>query len=262
MRLFTIIFVIFYSTCIPQQQLSIESQYIPHTDTCLVFTPSDYDETVKYPVIFLLHGWEASYRQWSEITDLNKLANYYDFIFVCPDGFTDSWYVNNPLRPGLQIADFFIMDLIPFILDEYSIDRNKVFISGLSMGGFGAVSFFLDNQNIFRSCASTSGIMNIKTFKNNWGMSLAFGLYEQHPLNYSKFNPIEKLDKIEDIKPFLIDCGTEDRIFVTNKEFFEKCQQNKIPITFIAQPGIHNKKYWAKAIIQHLNYFKNVIIGD
>ncbi|MHC1736763.1 MAG: alpha/beta hydrolase [Ignavibacteriaceae bacterium] len=243
-----------------QEVISLNSRNVPYSDSTLVYTPMSYDKSLKYPTVFLLHGYEGNHRQWSGITDLQKLADEYNFVIVCPDGFYDSWYVNSPVRKNYRFYDFFIFELFPFITKNYSVDKDNIFISGLSMGGFGAISFFLNHQDIFKSAGSTSGVLNIKTFANNWGMDKSIGVYNDSPQNYSKFDVLEKLDTLKIVKPFLIDCGTEDRIYVTNKEFFEKCLLKKFPVTFLSQPGRHDKKYWGSTIIQHFNYFKNLVI--
>lgn len=46
------------------------------------------------PVLFLLHGWGGSWRDWESRTDLQALCDRFGFRIVCPDGFTDSWDIN------------------------------------------------------------------------------------------------------------------------------------------------------------------------
>jgi len=259
MKFFLFILVISSVLITAQEIVTLKSENTPFADTSLVFTPKNYNKSVKYPAVFLLHGWGGNHYQWSEFVNLRKLSDDYNFIIICPDAFNDSWYVNNPVRKNSRYADFFIKELIPYITNKYSVNKENIFVSGLSMGGFGAVSFFLDNQNLFKSCASTSGVLNLKTFKNSLGLEKAIGIYEDNPENYTNVNVIEKLDKLKQIKPFMIDCGTEDRIYVTNKEFYEKCLGNKIPLTFISQPGKHDRAYWGKAILNHFNFFRKIL---
>ena len=116
---------------------------LPSADQYLIVTPENYNTRNDYPLIILLHGWSGNYQQWNSIIDLQDLANAYNFVIVCPDGFYDSWYLNNPLKPEVQYEDFFWQDFIPYLKNNYSIDSNNVFISGLSMGGHGAITLYL-----------------------------------------------------------------------------------------------------------------------
>ena len=78
-----------------QEQLYFNPIYVPHTDTTLVYTPRDYSMTSgrKYPVMFLLHGCGATYRQWNTIVSVQKYADAYGFIhrtfleYFCAKGF-------------------------------------------------------------------------------------------------------------------------------------------------------------------------------
>lgn len=259
MRSIFFIVIMLSGLAVGQEVISLNSRNVPHSDSTLIYIPACYDKSLKYPTVFLLHGYEGNHRQWSGISDLQNLSDKYNFVVVCPNGFYDSWYINSPIRKNYRFSDFFIHELLPFIKNNYSVDEDNIFISGLSMGGFGAISFFLNHQDIFKSAGSTSGVLNIKTFANKWGMDKSFGIYESSPQDYSKFNVLEKLDTLKTLKPFLIDCGTEDRIYVTNKEFFEKCITKKFPVTFISQPGRHDKNYWGKAIHQHFIFFQNIV---
>ena len=70
-----------------------------------VVLPAQYSEkknpTRFFPVVYLLHGAQGSYRDWPKKADLRSLASQYGVIIVCPDG-QDSWY----FAPESQVALF------------------------------------------------------------------------------------------------------------------------------------------------------------
>jgi S-formylglutathione hydrolase FrmB len=234
-----------------------KSQLLPSIDTTIVYLPSNYSKEKAFPLIFMLHGWSSNYNQWNEIIDLKELADNYNFILVCPDGLYDSWYSNSVVNKNLQFKDFFFNVLYEDIINKFSVDKNNVFITGLSMGGFGAISLFLAKNEMFKSAGSTSGILDIIPFYSKWGMEKVFGDYQTNTSYWEMNSPINKIGAIKgSLKKIIFDCGGDDFAFNVNKNFYEACRQNKIQATFISQPGNHSKEYWKKSIIQHLNFFK------
>ncbi len=123
-----------------QDMVVIKSVHLKTNDSVLVYKPSTYQKSQKYPVVYLLHGHSANYRSWSKLADLQALANQYRFMIVCPDGLKKSWYLNSLNKDSLQYESFFIKELLPKIASLYATDAKKYFITGASMGGFGAMS--------------------------------------------------------------------------------------------------------------------------
>jgi len=244
----------------PQTTLVFDYEKIPYPDTCLVFLPENYAENSKYPLLFLLHGWSGDYKQWNEIINLSDISNQYGFIVVCPDGFYDSWYINSPVNKKSQYEDFFFNILLREIIIKYNIDTSNIFISGLSMGGFGAFNLFFNRPDLFKSAGRSSGVLDITAFPGNWGMDKIIGDFATTPEFYLKFTLINRLESIKSLgKEIIFDCGTEDRIFEVNRLFFEKCRELKIPVTFISQPGRHDKDYWRKAVKKQIRFFYELI---
>lgn len=257
-----LLYLVFFVTIasFSQDLLTLNSHFTPKTDSVYVFKPTNYSSQETYPLLILLHGWSGNFRQWNEITDLQELADSYNFVIACPDGFYDSWYIDSPIRKDYKMNSFITQFLMPHLTNNYSINSKEVFISGLSMGGFGAIYTFLKNPALFRSAAASSGVLNLLTFAENWGMKNSIGSIKDNYQDYVNVNTMSILDTISVFeKEFLIDCGTNDRIHITNDEFYKKCLSKKIPLTFISQPGRHDKAYWAKSIIFHLNFFREIL---
>ncbi len=78
-----------------QEQHLFYNKNIPGTDTVWVFKPDNYDETLNYPVVYILHGYSGNYQQWDKIMNGQKYADEYNMIIVSPDGF---------LIPGILIV--------------------------------------------------------------------------------------------------------------------------------------------------------------
>lgn len=225
-----------------------------------MFLPDHYNRDKKYPLLFMLHGHGGDQNQWNGIVDLKWYANKYGFIIVCPDGNYDSWYVNSPILKESQFENYFFKNLVPEIFSNYSIDSNNIFITGLSMGGHGAINLFLNHPYFFKSAGSTSGILDLIPFPDNWGIKNLLGDQETYRDNWVKHSAIYNLDKIRNFhKKLIVDCGTEDFAFDVNRRFRDSCAANGININFIQTSGNHSYDYWAKSIIEHFNFFKAMV---
>ena len=257
-----ILFVMFLCSVFlyPQDTLLFNASCIPYTDSTIVFKPANYDSSISYPLLFMLHGWAGSYSQWSKDADLQGYADKDSLIIVCPDGFYDSWYINSPVEKNSQYVKFFFKELVPAVFNKYNIDKKNIFITGLSMGGHGAIYLYLTHRKFFKSAGSTSGILDITAFPNNWGLPKVLGPYTSSPNRWKKYSDINLLNKIKGNKiPIIVDCGTEDFSFDVNKRFDEKCKELGIPIDFITGPGKHSHEYWKQSIVKHFQFFKSLI---
>ncbi|MGE5435757.1 MAG: alpha/beta hydrolase [Syntrophothermus sp.] len=261
-KIFYLFFVLLfysYSRIVYSQELFIiESEYLPANDTIKVFVPTNYDMIGEsLPLVFMLHGWDGNYNQWSEITDLQKYSDKYNFILVCPDGLIDSWYIDSPVDNKFQFEKFFIYELFPEVLKKYKVDKTNVFITGLSMGGFGAISFFIKYNNLFKAAASTSGILDIVPFKGKWGMDDKFDSLE----NYNKYSPLNNINSVNDTtKKIFIDCGIDDFAYNVNKMFYEECKRNHLDAVFISKKGNHSRAYWKESIDMHMYFFSREVL--
>jgi putative tributyrin esterase len=254
---FLLIFGLTISVVKSQDLLVLESAALKTRDSVLVYKPAAYDLKVKYPVVYLLHGHSANYKTWSRLANLQNMADAYKFIVVCPDGLKKSWYINSPQTDSVQYEDFLMKELMSKINSSYKTDREKVFVTGASMGGFGAMYLFLNHPNVFLSAGSTSGVLNLRHsgFKKTT-IAYLLGSYSEENKAFDTYSPVNRLESIKDLKKTLIfDCGTEDYLYKANNQFRQKCDELKIKATYITQPGGHTGNYWSKSIKAHFDFF-------
>ncbi len=117
----------------------INSSYLKTNDSLFIYKPLSYSNANSYPLLYLLHGHSANYKSWSKLADLQALSDQYGMIIICPDGLKKSWYINSPQRDSSQYESFFFKELVPFIHNSYKINLAEIFITGASMGGYGAL---------------------------------------------------------------------------------------------------------------------------
>ena len=245
-----------------QKKYVINSSNLKTNDTVLVFTPSGWNiESGKgTPALFLLHGWSGCWSDWSKKTDIQELSNKWGFIIITPDGFYNSWYLNNIDKNKMQWKTFFHNELYPMMVKEYGLVPEKTFISGLSMGGHGALSTFLDDVSKFRAGGSMSGVLYLPDSKRkDYQLSQVIGPYSEGCTSFETNSVTTRLDstmlnpafKAGD-KLLLATCGSQDYYANSTLNFAKRCEELKIPHVLIMSPGAHTWKYWKFAVEQHL----------
>ena len=215
----------------------------------------------KCPTIYLLHGFSDNENKWLTVRpDLPEIADRNGIIFVCPDGGFDSWYWDSPVVPEYRYETFISKELVEYVDTHLSAipDRSKRAITGLSMGGHGAMWNAIRHKDIFGAVGSTSGGLDIRPFPNNWGMSKYIGNRDKNLEVWNNHTVINQLDRLKNGELAIIfDCGTGDFFYGVNKSVHERLLQLKIDHDFTSRPGGHNNTYWSNAIQHQILFFKN-----
>ena len=227
----------------------------------VVITPDDYATTASLPVVYLLHGYSGNYADWvTRVKGLEQAADLYQFIIVCPDGGFGSWYWNSPVDNNFRYETYVSDELVKFIDSRYKTIKNRRgrAITGLSMGGHGALYLAFKHQDIFGAAGSMSGGLDTRPFPNNWDMSKRLGSYAEQPERWEKNTVINMLHLLTPHSPeLIIDCGTDDFFYEVNKKLHEELLYRNIPHDFITRPGAHNWDYWANAVQYQFLFMNN-----
>lgn len=226
----------------------------------VVILPEDYDADKEggYPVVYLLHGHGGTDKTWLNIKkDLPELSTDYQFILVCPDGKV-SWYWDSPIDSRSQYETYVAKELTAYVDSLYntisSLEGRA--ITGLSMGGHGALWLTITNPDIFGACGSMSGGVDIRPFPKNWDMYKSLGSYADNKEIWDDYTVITQIDRLKPYKtPMIIDCGQEDFFIGVNENLHKKLFDLGMQHTYTTSPGEHNSVYWNKSIDSHLRFF-------
>ena len=215
----------------------------------------------SFPTIYLLHGYSGNYSNWvNGAPAIKDLSDKLGIVFVCPDGGFSSWYWDVPGDKNFQYETYVAKELVSFVESKYPVikDKSKRGITGLSMGGHGALYLAIKHQDVFSSAASTAGGVDIRPFPNNWDMSKKLGEYSENPEKWNQHTVIEMTHLIKpNSLALFIDCGTEDFFYDVNCKLHEKLTYLNIKHHFLSMPGAHNMEYWKKAILFQIDFFKD-----
>lgn len=257
-------FIVLLVVCLSQKLLAQETLYfnpiyVPYADTTLVFMPKEYtrNTTKRFPMVYLLHEQGGNFKQWSNFLNVQKYADAYGFVIVCPDGLNDSWYINSPRKATSKFEDFFFKDLHTTMMEKYRIDTDQVFITGVGMGGFGAMYLFLKKPDVFRSVGSCAGILDMQNEVDNARLRTLLGNTDFETLrNLSIMSNIGKFVSTQ--KEIIFDCGIDDPQYENTNFFKKRCDELRIRATYVSQPGKHDRSYFQKAIRWHFDFFKRL----
>ncbi len=245
--------------------ITVSSEYISPGMQVAVIKPATYDDPEnsgkRYPVVYLLHGYGNDFRCWPTITQpaIDSLATRWDMIFVCPDG-RNSWYFDSRTDPAMQMESFITRTLVPHIDATYRTrpEASQRAITGLSMGGHGALWLAMRHSDIWGNAGATSGGVDFTPWPNGWNIDKALGRYEDNKELWKKSTVISLVPTLRPGQLNIIfDCGVDDFFHKVNSNLHDALVKAGIPHDYISRPGEHNHTYWRNAILYQLQFFND-----
>ena len=246
------------------RRVVIPSQAMSKVFNAYVLLPESYflDSTLKsYPVLYLLHGYSGNFSDWYEkVPKIRHFASEYDMIIVTPEGGYSSWYLDSP-QDSSSLYFTYISQEVPSYIDAnfrtYNDARYRA-ITGLSMGGHGALSIALSLPDWFGAAGSMSGVVDMRPFKDDWGISNHLGSFETDSLLWENHSVVGIAGQERNTPQLIIDCGMEDRLIDVNRDLHQRLLDLKILHTYTERPGGHTWIYWDEAIDYQLQFFNRV----
>lgn len=236
--------------------LKIFSQKMGRNINTLVIVPEVSSEK-SVPTLYLLHGFAGDENAWMKIRDIRPIADQYGMLIVCPDG-ENSWYWDSPANSTSQYETFISSELPNYIDKHYPTiaDRKSRAITGLSMGGHGAMWNALHHRDIFGAVGSTSGGLDVRPFPKNWEIALQLGTKEENIERWEKYTTINAIGDLKNRElTIIIDCGVKDVFIGVNRNFHNELINKGIDHEYIEREGAHNVKYWNKSIVYQSFFF-------
>ncbi len=149
---------------------ALESKILKRPVHYCVYVPSGYEGGLKehppkrYPLLYFLHGLGDNERTlfnsggWTLIDDLRNQHEVGDFLIVAPEG-GRSFYINSA-DGTVRYSDFFLREFMPHIEAKYHIHgRADRAISGISMGGYGALRLAFAHPEMFSAVSAQSAAL-------------------------------------------------------------------------------------------------------
>lgn len=228
-----------------------------------VYVPPVENITGDIPIVILLHGVYGSSWCWPLKTGVHLIADKLikeklirPMILAMP---SDGMYMDGSAyiqhKDGNDYEKWIVEDVPDAVRQEIKISsqHSPLFITGLSMGGYGAIRIGAKYAHRFKAFSGMSSITGFDQL-SNW--------YENKNISALKNNVASQPDLLETLLqnkntlvPFMFDCGADDILIDANRKLHNDLTENNIPHIFNEYSGEHNWAYWTEHIKEHLLFF-------
>lgn len=275
--LLTLLCTIFIANAAKVDTLDVPSAVMNKAYKAAVVLPKSYTKSkTNFPVLYLLHGGGGHFRDWLTSTPdkstVSNLADQYNLIIVMPEGETFGWYMDSPFKTDNKFETYITQEVITKIDNTYRTikDRKGRVITGLSMGGHGAMYLSTRHPDLFCAAGTMSGAMsmNYNLFKVNEAFHKSLEdrfkeLLGTTDTNNELFVKNSILNMTDAIKKnglaITIDCGVDDFLIGVNRELHQKLVENGTPHDYTERPGAHTWPYWQNSLPYHVLFFSKVL---
>jgi enterochelin esterase-like enzyme len=205
-----------------------------------VYTPPGYDPQakVKYPVLYLLHGFSDSANGWSSVGQAHVILDN-----LIAQGKAKPMLVVMPLGYGTldvllkrdlwsQSVDLFgqslLKEVIPAVEKSYRVNSNRTHraLAGLSMGGAETLVVGLNHLEMFSQLGAFS----------------SGGL----PPDFAQAFPNLSAKTNEQVKLLWISCGKDDRLIDANNKFVAFLKEHQVKHEYVVTEGAHTWLVWRR----------------
>jgi len=150
---------------------ALNSRILKRAVRYCVYLPSGYDSgptdrsVGRYPVLYLLHGLGDNEQTlfnsggWTLLDDLRRQHKMGDFLIAVPEG-RRSFYINSA-DGSVRYSDFLLQEFLPAVEGKYRTRKGRAgrAISGISMGGYGALRLAFAHPELFAAVSAQSAAL-------------------------------------------------------------------------------------------------------
>ena len=186
-KLLVLILIFFGGKVFAQESLYKEKNFIKGQDTLQyrIMYPKNFDKTRQYPVVLFLHGAgergndnKAQLVHGSKLFALEKNRDAFQAIVIFPQCPKDSFWANAsfnrnskpktvefPLNTEPKKPMDLVMQLMDVMVSKPYVNKNQMYVGGLSMGGMGTFEIVYRKPEFFAAAFTISGAGNPEATK-------------------------------------------------------------------------------------------------
>ncbi len=250
---------------------ALNSRILKHSVHYCVYLPAGYDAGAMkhpvqaYPVLYFLHGLGDNERTlfntggWTLLDDLRQQHKIGEFLIAAPEG-GQTFYINSA-DGRVRYGDFFQQEFIPLIENKYRIkkSRSERAISGISMGGYGALRFAFSHPEMFSAVSAQSAALitespqELNTADRSGAplgkvLATVFGspIAVQHWKNNSPFDLANRNQNALRRLSIYFNCGQDDNYGFEKgaAALHEQLQKEHVKHEYHLYPGDHSLSYF------------------
>ena len=241
--------------------ITVKSKNLKGRGDICVFVPPGIEKVENCPLVILLHGVYGSAWSWTlsggvhiHVLQMIKSRLIPPMVIAMPSdglwGDGSAYLPHNNLDFEKWIAEdvpHAVKNIIPSVTDS-----SKMFIGGLSMGGFGALKIGVKYNTLFTAISAHSSLTNIAQMEK---------FVEENIDNYFQEDKSEE-DILETILKYRaklpaisFDCGFSDTLIEANRTLHAQLDVENIPHDYEEYLGGHEWSYWEEHVIDSILYF-------
>lgn len=239
--------------------ITVKSAHLRARGDMSVFVPPG-SHAVPLPIVTLLHGVYGSCWVWPFKASAHRTAaklieagEVKPFVLAMPsDGL---WGDGSGYLPHAH-ADYdrWIVDDVPNALMEAGLpvaEASTRFISGLSMGGYGALRLGAKYPDRFEAISGLSSITDFPQMKLFVEEDLSAYDVPQNELSVAELM-IRNKDRLPRVR---FDCGSSDLLIEHNRKLHAQLDEAGVEHVYEEFPGGHEWPYWTKHLAKTLRFF-------
>ncbi|HLW52342.1 MAG TPA: alpha/beta hydrolase family protein [Candidatus Angelobacter sp.] len=265
--------VIFATSCFAAERVqcaSLKSRILAKPVGYCAMLPPSYDAQpgTRFPVLYFLHGlggdqsFLVSSGGWTMIEDAWEQKHFPEFVLITPNADT-SFYIN--AKSGqVRYEDFFIREFVPAMEKKFRLQatRKGRAISGVSMGGYGALRFAFKYPQMFSSVAGVMPALleQLPRGSQNAGFTAFFGTAFGSPVDeaFWKANTpfvYARTANLAGLKIY-VDCGDQDNYgFDGGARALDKLlTARRVAHLVHIYPGQHDWQFVAQHLLESLKF--------
>jgi S-formylglutathione hydrolase FrmB len=202
------------------------------------------------PLLVFLHGRggdESSYLDDPVFDALKQLGDRAPVV-AFPDGAEDKYWHD---RDSGDWGRYVTAEVIPQVADRFGIDRKRVAIGGISMGGFGAYDIAAHHPRRFCAVGGHSPAL--------WrsGGETAPGAFDDAE-DFAAHDVIAEANALDRL-PVWLDAGDEDPFRPGDDAFAQALELVGADATVHIWPGAHEGEYWDAHWRDYLRFYARAL---
>ncbi len=204
-------------------------------------------------VVYLLHGLTDNCTGWTRYSSCERYARLLDVALVLPE-VQRSFYIDGVY--GLNYFTYVSQELPQVVHRMFglSLEKEKSYIMGLSMGGYGALKCALTYPERYAGCGSFSGVTDLVRYAASPAISLkprefTALLGESHVVGpENDLFALAKKTAPEKLPPIYLSCGEQDAHYEANNAFAALLGELGAVYRYDHRTGDHTWDFWDQSI--------------
>lgn len=245
--------------------LTFQSEALEQRGSVTVYIPPGHEQDRSLPLVLLLHGVFGNHWSWCfmggahvraqgmiDSGEIRPMA-----IAMPSDGLhgEGSGYTTHP---GCDAERWIVEEVPGCCREQYACLDNEspLFITGFSMGGFGALRLGAKHPEQFRAISAHASATHYDHLGRFWSLDRGDESYLSEE-DKSALHWIRKHRNV--LPPLRFDCGNEDILVEHNRELHRLLQQEEISHRYDEFPGRHSWDYCHDHLGDSLRFFEEVL---